>query len=67
MKWWELYDVLSTVQSLERRGIFLKDFDAMDLESLYHFGKIMDNEEMMNNMMMECGMDINVNSKNYED
>lgn len=39
----ELCEVLWNVQRLEKRGIFLKDFDPMDVEAVYQFGVVIDN------------------------
>lgn len=49
----DLFEVLWNVQSLEKKGIYLKDFDPMDVKNIYDFGRIVDNYKMMHNKLKE--------------
>ena len=51
MKEYEKYNLLWEVQSAEQKGIFLKDFDPMDVAAVLDFSNLIDNYIMMCNAL----------------
>ena len=43
----EILEVVRTIQSMEERGIFVKDHDIMDAIELVKFNRIVDNRVKM--------------------
>lgn len=50
MKDIEIGELILTIQSMEERGIFVKDHDIMDAIELVKFNRIIDNDLMMNKL-----------------
>ncbi len=47
----DIIDLIKTIQSMEERGIFVKDYDIMDAVELVKFNRIVDNDIVMNELL----------------